>query len=114
MTTYRQIAIGEDAPDAVTLGIERDETGAVRAAVWWPSRGDVDADEAAYPSVPEALAAAQAARQLHGFSEVVVTLQSADLWQDDWGQLQRSAEASNLSSDEVFELARATEASRDA
>lgn len=105
----RQIRVGEDAPDAVTLGVERNEGGELVASVWWPSRGDVDADEASFATVPEALEAAEAARQLHGFAEVVVVLQSEGLWQREWGELQPA-----LSEDEAFELAKATEASRDA
>lgn len=110
MSTYRKIEVGEEAPDAVTVGIERNGEGKVVAAVWWPSRGDVDADEASYDRVEDAFEAAEAARSLHGFGEVVVTLQSEDLWQRDWGTLEGVA----LSEDESFELARATEASRDA
>ena len=112
MQRFRQIAKGEDAPDAVTIGIERDAAGAILAAVWWPSRGDVDADEVTYHSVAEAFDAAQAAKDLHGFAEIVVTLQSDDLWRPEWGELQPDGVA--LSEDEAFELARATEASRDA
>lgn len=112
MARYRRIAIGEDCPNAVTVGVERDAAGAVVAAVWWPSTGDIDADEASYGNVAEAFAAAEAARELHGFSEVVVTLQSEDLWQPDWGEL--TSGAMPLTEAESFELARATEASRDA
>lgn len=111
MKSYRQIAIGTTAPDAVTVGIERDAAGNVVAAVWWPSRGDVDADETLYPSVAEAFEAAHHVMELHGFEEIVVTLQSDDLWQPEWGHVQSSV---TLSDDEAYELARATEASRDA
>ncbi|PXA90855.1 hypothetical protein DMC47_26915 [Nostoc sp. 3335mG] len=111
MTSYRTIAIGEDVADAVTVGIERNREGAVVASVWWPAHGDIDADEASYQQVEEALAAAEAARALHGFSQVVVMLQSDDLWQPRWGEIDRSAA---LSDEESFELARATEAMRDA
>ncbi|KRB01445.1 hypothetical protein ASD83_08060 [Devosia sp. Root685] len=112
MTTYRTLAIGEDAADAVTVGIERDAEGKIVAAVWWPSRGDVDADEVAYPSAAEALAAAEAAKTLHGFSEVAIMLQSDELWQAQWGEL--APKPNQLTDEESFELARATEASRDA
>jgi len=112
MKRYRRIAIGEDAPDAVTVGIERSPEGGILASVWWPSHGDVDADEASYPSVEEAFAAAEAAKALHGFSEIVVMLQSDDLWRREWGEL--STERLVLSEEESFELARAMEASRDA
>lgn len=110
--SFRRIAIGEDAPDAVTVAIERNGDADVVAAVWWPARGDVDADEAAYPSVPAALAAAEAARVLHRFDEVVVMLQQDELWDQVWGTLRQGS--ASLSDDEAFELARATEASRDA
>jgi len=110
--TYRRIGIGEDAGDAVTVGIERGPDGALRGSVWWPSRGDVDPDEASYESVDEAMAAAEAARTLHGFPEVVVMLQSDDLWSHRWGRL--LPVGMTLSQDEAFELARATEVSRDA
>ena len=112
MSQFRRIAIGEDAADAVTVGIERDGEGAIVAAVWWPSRGDMDADEVRFASVGEALAAAEAAKTLHGFSEVVVTLQSDNLWQSEWGDLTPGGAA--LTDEESYELARAMEASRDA
>lgn len=111
MNAYRKIAVGDDAGDAVTVGIEENTEGRVIAAGWWPSRGDVDADEADYDSVEEALKAAEAAKALHGFPEVVVTLQRDDLWQSDWGALNDGVA---LNDDESFELARAMEASRDA
>lgn len=110
--TFRRIGIGEDAGDAVTVGIERGPDGTLRGAVWWPSRGDVDPDEASYETVDEAMAAAEAAQTLHGFPEVVVMLQSDDLWSHRWGRL--LPVGMTLSQDEAFELARATEASRDA
>lgn len=69
MSQFRRIVIGEDAADAVTVGIERDQEGAIVAAVWWPSRGDMDADEVRFASVGEALAAAEAAKTLHGFQK---------------------------------------------
>lgn len=111
-TAYRRIAIGEDAPDAVTVAIERRPGGALGAAVWWPANGDIDADEVMFDSVPDAFAAAENARALHGFSEIVVTLQDDSLWQPAWGTLQ--AQGPSLDADELLELARATEASRDA
>ena len=111
MNHYRKISIGEDVPDAVTIGIERNPDGTSRAAVWWPSKGDMDADEVSFDSVDEAFQAAEAARSLHGFAEVVVALQSDELWQPKWGTLDGKIA---LSDDEAFELARATEAMRDA
>lgn len=85
--SFRRIPIGADAPHAVTLGIERNSQGNVVAAVWWPAIGDVDADEASYDNVEAALLAAEYARALHGFSEVVVTLQADDLWDYRFGNL---------------------------
>ncbi|WP_157959923.1 hypothetical protein [Devosia submarina] len=122
-STYRQIAIGDVVPDAVTVGLERGADGAIKAAVWWEARGDVDADEAEYSDVREALAAAEAARTLHGFGEVVIALQDGLSWQGEWGELRsppRSREPvgdvsqTDLSEDEVFELAAGIEAERDA
>lgn len=112
MSRFRRIAIGEDCPDAVTVGIERDAEGRIMASVWWPARGEADAGEASYPTVEAALEAAEAARVLHGFSQVVVTLQSEDLWHPEWGSLE--PQGMQLSEAESYELARATEASRDA
>jgi len=110
---YRQVAIGEAVPDAVTVGIEKHADGAIKAAVWWDAVGDVDADEAEYDDVPAALAAAEASRQLHGFSEVVVALQDGLAWQASWGKLQDPMVA-ELSDDEAYELAAGIEAERDA
>lgn len=111
MQNYRRIAVGEDVANAVTVGVERTAQGTILASVWWPSTGDVDGDEVSYDTVPEALAAAEAARALHGFDEIVVTLQNDDLWDTVWGDIDPQA---TLSDDETFELARATEAMRDA
>ena len=120
MQSYRQVPVGQDTPDAVTVGIERDGTGALKAAVWWDSIRDVDADEAEYDDVPTALAAAEAARELHGFAEVVVALQEGLPWQGAWGRLGGGREPigdvshTDLSDDEVFTLAAGIEAERDA
>ena len=120
---YRRVAVGEMTEDAVTVGIECDAEGRYKAAVWWEAKGDIDADEAEYDDVGEALAAAEAAKTLHGFSEVVVALQDGLSWQDNWGQLQRNprdrepvgdVSQTDLSSDETFELAAGIEAERDA
>lgn len=120
---YRQIPVGEITPDAVTVGIEKDGNGQLKAAVWWEAKGDVDADEAEYADVAEALAAADAAKTLHGFSAVVVALQDGLAWQSQWGQLQadtRSREPigditrTDLSEGEGYELAAGIEAERDA
>ena len=110
MKDFRRIAVGEDARDAVTVGIERNPEGGITAVVWWPSRGDIDADEATYSAVPDAIAAAEAACELHGFAEVVVALQSDDLWDSAWGKLS----GLGLTEAESYELAWNTEASRDA
>lgn len=119
---YRRVEPGSIHEDAVTVGIERQD-GAVRAAIWWEAKGDVDADEAAFDTVPAALKAAEAARVLHGFDEVVVVLAEEGLWQPEWGVLQPDGQArepigdlreTDLSSDEAFELAADIEAERDA
>lgn len=119
--SFRRIPIGADAPDAVTIGIERNGEGNVVAAVWWPSIGDVDADEASYDNVEAALLAAEYARALHGFSEIVVTLQADDLWDYRFGHLvetpdDRAGSLANahLSDEEAFDLATSLEAERDA
>ena len=110
---YRQVAIGDAVPDAVTVGIEKQADGAFKAAVWWDGVGDVDADEAEYDDVAAALAAAEAARQLHGLTEVVVALQDGLDWQASWGRLQDPMVA-RLSDDEAYALAAGIEAERDA
>lgn len=121
--TYRQVGIGEATPDAVTVGIERDGNGATRAAIWWDAVGDVDADEAEYDDVASALAAAEAARELHGLREVVIALRPGVEWQSDWGAIaaeERQKEpigdvrGVDLSDDEAFDLAAGIEAERDA
>ena len=121
-STYRRIVVGEDDPDAVTVGIEAHPDGRLFAAVWWPARGDVDGDEAQYDDVPAAFAAAEAARQLHGFAEVLVVLQQDFLWNPAWGRI--AAEGSrepigdvsntDLESREVYTLAKGIEVERDA
>ena len=120
---YRLVAIGEPAPDAVTVGIEPGENERPKAAVWWESKGDVDADEAEYADVTEALLAAEAARSLHGFAEVVVVLSAPELWDHDWGELVLPAISrepigsvvqTDLTADESYELAAAIEEERDA
>ncbi|MDB5793405.1 MAG: hypothetical protein JWQ80_3429 [Massilia sp.] len=122
-SNYRQVAIGETIPDAVTVGVERDAEGAIKAAVWWDAVGDVDADEAEYSDVPTALAAAEASRALHGFSEVVVAVQDGLQWDAAWGSLAKQerqkepiGDVSNvdLTDDEAFDLASGIEAERDA
>jgi hypothetical protein len=115
---YRQVALGADLPDAVTVGVERVDAPHA-AAVWWPSRGDIDPDEAEYDSVEAALDAAEAARVLHGFSEVVVTLAVGADWQAEWGQLVArepigDLRGTDLSSEEAYSLASGIEHERDA
>lgn len=123
LTQYRLVPVGESSPDAVTVGIEPGADGRLKAAVWWESKGDVDADEAEYDDVPAALAAAEAARALHDFHEVVIVLAQPDLWDPQWGALQAPGtarepigdiKANELSQDEAFELAVGIEAERDA
>lgn len=122
-SAYRRVSVGEKTEDAVTVGIEADAGGQAKAAVWWEAKGDIDADEAEYADVPQALAAAEAARVLHGFSEVVVALQEGLGWQATWGELKtdpRSREPvgnvseTDLSEQETYELAAGIEAERDA
>lgn len=122
--SYRAIAIGQQAPKAVTVGIEAGPDGNNPvAAIWWEAQGDTDAEEADYDDVEQALAAAEAARELHGLEEVVVVLARPDLWNPDWGQLRLndiakepigSVEATDLSADETFNLAANIEEERDA
>lgn len=121
--SYRLVAIGQQSPDAVTVGIELAEDGTPKAAVWWESKGDIDADEAEYGDVAEALAAAEAARALHGFEEVVVVLSQPDLWDSQWGQLRLpdiakepigDVQDTDLSSRETYALAAGIEEERDA
>jgi hypothetical protein len=118
---YRLVAIGEASPNAVTVGIERHD-GVSRAAVWWESKGDVDADEVEFEFVPDALDAAEAARVLHGFDEVVVALAQPDVWDQAWGTLIPISgnepigdiRGVDISSNESYDLAVAIETERDA
>jgi len=120
--SYRRIPVGENAENAVTVGIEADSDGRPTAAVWWPSTGDVDGDEVQYDDVPAAFSAAEAARQLHGFTEVVVVLQDDLLWNPAWGEIGGSRDRepigdvsdTDLNSREVYNLARGIEGERDA
>ena len=121
--SYRLVPIGQPSPDAVTVGIELAEDGTHKAAVWWEAKGDIDADEAEYDDVATALAAAEAARELHGFSEVVVVLSRPDLWDSQWGKLRLpeiakepigDVQETDLSSSETYELAAGIEEERDA
>jgi len=117
---YRAVDVGAASPDAVTVAIEPSGDGTPKAAVWWESKGDVDADEAEYDNVPDALAAAEAARALHGFSETVVVIADATLWDNAWGDLQTEREPigriedTDITSDEAEILAAGIEAERDA
>lgn len=121
--TYRLVPIGQPSPDAVTVGIELAEDGARKAAVWWESKGDIDADEAEYDDVHAALAAAEAARALHGFDEVVVVLARPELWDSKWGQLRLpdiakepigDVRTTDLTTREAYALAVGIEEERDA
>ena len=120
---YRQVPVGASAADAVTVGIETNSDGQLKAAVWWSAKGDVDADEAEFADVEEAFAAAEAARALHGFAEVVVAMADPSLWRDAWGRLEGDGLAkepvgdlrgTDPSSGEAFALARDIETERDA
>lgn len=121
--TYRLVGVGEAHPDAVTVGIEAAEDGTARAAIWWEARPGVEAEEAEYEDVATALAAAEAARALHGLDEVVVVLAQPQLWQRQWGELRLPAvarepigdvRATDLTGAETFELAIGIEEERDA
>ena len=86
--SYRRVPVGQTSHQAVTIGIETAADGRTRAAVWWEAKGDVDADEVEYYyDINEAFRAAAAARELHGFDEVVVALANPDLWRAEWGNL---------------------------
>jgi hypothetical protein len=121
--SYRLVPIGQQSPDAVTVGIELGEGDRRKGAVWWEAKGDIDADEAEYDDVSQALVAAEAARALHGFDEVVVVLSQPDLWDSSWGQLRLPDVAkepigdvtqTDLTSGETYELAAGIEEERDA
>lgn len=123
LARYRLVPIGQQSADAVTVGIELAEDGRRKAAVWWEAKGDIDADQAEYDDVGEALAAAEAARVLHGFDEVVVVLSRPELWDERWGQLCLPEVAkepigdirqTDLTSQETYELAVGIEEERDA
>lgn len=120
---FRRVELGSANADAVTVGIESGTEGRPRAAVWWESKGDVDADEAEFDDVGAAFEAAEAARSLHGFSEIVVVLADGVAWHDGWGVLDdggRSREPIgdvrqvDLSDREAFHLAQGIEEERDA
>ena len=122
-TSYRLGMAGEAFPDDVAVGIEMAPDGSAKAAVWWESKGDVDADEAEYDDVPEALAKAEAARALRGFNSVVVVLSSAEMWDRSWGDLVLpevdkepigDISATSLTDREAFNLASSIEEERDA
>jgi hypothetical protein len=117
---YRRVDIETPVENAVTVGIEI-EDGQTRAAVWWDAKTGVESGEQQHLSVPEAFAAAEAARELHGFEEIVVILQSEDLWDAKWGQLSGASRepigdirGTDLNEDEAFALAQGLEAERDA
>lgn len=121
--SFRQVPVGATVPQAVTVGIESDGGAGHKAAVWWDAVADVDADEAEFIDVAAALDAAEGARALHGFSEVVVTLQDGVKWQAGWGELRPLHRGNEpvgdisgvgLSEEESFELAADIEAERDA
>ena len=121
--SFRQVPVGASVPQAVTVGIEKDGATGHKAAIWWDAVGDVDADEAAFIDVAAALDAAEGARVLHGFAEVVVTLQDGVAWQAGWGELRPlpggnepigNVAAVGLSDDEAFDLAAGIETQSDA
>lgn len=121
--SFRQVPVAARTPQAVTVGIESDGAAGHKAAVWWEAVADVDADAAEFIDVAAALDAAEGARALHGFSEVVVTLQDGVKWQSGWGELRPiktgneplgDISGAGLSEEESFELAADIEAERDA
>ncbi|MEO9299319.1 hypothetical protein [Devosia alba] len=121
--SFRQVPVGAATPQSVTVGIDSDGAAGHKAAVWWEAVADVDADKTDFIDVAAALDAAEGARALHGFSEVVVMLQDGVKWQSGWGEL-RALKTDNeplgdvsgvgLSDAESFELAADIEAERDA
>ena len=120
---FRRVELASTNHDAVTVGIEDDDEGRLRAAVWWESKGDIDADEAEFDNVPAAFRAADAARRLHGFSEVVVVLAEGIAWRDEWGVLEDAGRDRepigdvrdvHLTDREAFDLAQGIEEERDA
>ncbi len=120
---FRRVGLGSTNADAVTVGIETGTEGRPRAAVWWESKGDIDADEAEFDDVAAAFEAAEAAQRLHGFSEIVVVLAEGVTWQPAWGALDdgdRNREPIgdvrqvDLTDREAFHLALGIEEERDA
>jgi len=108
----RQVRDENDAPNAVIVGVERDADGKVFAVVRWPAKGEGPAGEDRYHSVPEALEAAQRVKSERGFDEIVVSLQRAELWRDEWGSLELGA--SEVTDEEAFDMAWDIETNRDA
>lgn len=108
----RQIEAGEDIPNAVIVGVERDADGKVFAVVRWPAIRGEAAGEDRYHSVPKALEVAESVKSERGFGEIVVSLQTAELWRDEWGSLELGA--SEVTAEEAFDMAWDIEANRDA
>ena len=120
---FRRVGLGSTNADAVTVGIETGTEGRPRAAVWWESKGDIDADEAEFEDIAAAFEAAEVAQRLHGFSEIVVVLADGVSWEPAWGALDdggRNREPigdvrqGELTDREAFHLARGSEEERDA
>lgn len=116
---FRRVAPGRVAPDAVAVGIAADG-GKLCATVWWQARQDLEGDEVDYDTVPEALAAAEAARLRLGLAAVVVVTEP-QLWRPEWGELVDDTASgpgelakADLSDDEAFALAQGLETERDA
>lgn len=117
---YRRVGLDTIIANVVTVGIESRD-GQTLAAVWWDSKPGVGSDEQQYANVEEAFSAAAAARNLHDFDDIVVILQSDDLWDTRWGQLGSinpepvgEFKDTGLSSAEAYELAAGIEADNDA
>ncbi|ODT78711.1 MAG: hypothetical protein ABS76_22640 [Pelagibacterium sp. SCN 64-44] len=112
MEIFRRIDSASSAADAIVLTLGRTAQGEVLAMVDWPERGQVPPGRVGPLAVPEALKLARARREEGGFAEIAVKLPAENLWRAEWGVLRPEAEG--LSAEEAYELASATEASRDA
>lgn len=101
--SYRQVALGEVVPNAVTVTIEAGASGALRATVSWVRIDAHDAGAVRYDDVSVALGAAENLKTEKGLAEVVVALDEAALW-----------DGTGLSDEEGFRLAADIESENDA
>jgi hypothetical protein len=118
--TYRRVSIDAASANTITVGIET-ENGQTKAVVWWDAKPGIEAGEQEHLAVEDAFVAAEAARALNGCDEVVVVLQSDDLWDARWGRLIDTGREpigdlrnTDLNEAEAFDLAAGLEAERDA